>query len=106
MLYNPIVLESDSPSLDDNPNTTYALHTLDSEQLGHDALNLDILPVCFDHSADKLEDGDNDGGDNGIDNNMLPHPTKRQRPTSPRYKLIYTVPAHPNFYKTRIWKAV
>ena len=67
----------------DNNLNTHALRTLDSEQLGHDALDLDILSTPFNRSADKLEDGDNDGGDNGIDNNTFPHPAKRQRPASP-----------------------
>jgi hypothetical protein len=81
----PIVLESDSvlEDGDKNPNT-HALRSLDTEQLGHDALDLDILSASFSHSADKLENSDSNSGDNSIDNNTLPHPAKRQRPASPR----------------------
>jgi hypothetical protein len=84
----PIVLESDSALEDgDNNLNTPALRTLDSEQLGHDALDLNILPVPFNRSADRLENGDNDGGDNSINSNTFPHPAKRPRPASPRCEL-------------------
>jgi hypothetical protein len=81
LIDEPIVLECDSrlEDVDDNLDTTHALRTLDSEQLGHDALDLDIVPTRFNRLADKLEDGHND-----IDNNTSPHPAKRQRSASPR----------------------
>jgi hypothetical protein len=57
------------------------------EQLGRDALDLDILPTPFNRSADKLKDGDNDDGGNDIDNNTSLYPAKRQRSASPRCEL-------------------
>jgi hypothetical protein len=69
---------------DNNVDTTHSIHTLDGEQPGHDALDLDIIPAPFNRSADKLEDGDNDDGDNDIDNNMSPRPAKRRTSASPR----------------------
>lgn len=53
----PILLESDTRlgDRDHNLNNTHSLRTLDSEQLGHDALDLDILSAPFNPSADKLE---------------------------------------------------
>jgi hypothetical protein len=82
----PIVLDSDSRSEhgDDNLDNTRPLRTVGGEQLDHDTLDLDILAAPFKCSADKLEDGDNDCGDNGIDNNMFSHPAKRQRFALPR----------------------
>jgi hypothetical protein len=79
-------LESDSKSEngDDNFDTTHALRTLDSEQPGHDALDWEILPTLFNRSADEPKDGDNDDGDNDIENSTSPRPAKRQRPASPR----------------------
>ena len=52
-----ILLESDTRlgDRDHNLNNTHSLRTLDSEQLGHDALDLDILSAPFNPSADKLE---------------------------------------------------
>ena len=90
IINEPIVLESDSRSedVDDNLNTTHALCTLDSEQLGRDALDLDILPMPFNRSADKLEDSNNDDSSNDIDNNTSLYPVKRQRSASPRCELI------------------
>jgi hypothetical protein len=69
--------------MNDNLNNTNALRTLESEHPGHDALDLDILSAPFNPSADKLKNGDNDSGNDGIDNNTSPHPAKRQRPASP-----------------------
>jgi hypothetical protein len=79
-------LESDSRSEvgDDNLDNIHALRTLDGEQVGHDTLDLDILPAPCNRSADKLENGSNDGDSNGIDNTTFPYPAKRQRSTSPR----------------------
>lgn len=67
----------------DNNLNTHALRTLESEQPGHDALDLDILSSPFNSSAEKLKNGHNDGSDNGIDNNTFPYPTERQTPASP-----------------------
>lgn len=79
----PIVLESDSrpEDGDDNLDNTHALL---GEQLGHDVLDLDILPAPFNRSADKLEDGYNNDGDNDINNNTSLCPPKWQRSASPR----------------------
>jgi len=78
-------LESESKleDSDDMLDTTHSLHTLDVEQPGHDALDLDILPAPFNRTADKLEDSDNDNSDNDIDKNMSLRPSKRQRSASP-----------------------
>lgn len=74
----PIVLDSDSRSehRDDNLDNTYAFSTLDGEQPSHEALDLDILPATFIRSANRLEDGDTDNGDNGIDNSTSRHSAK------------------------------
>jgi hypothetical protein len=80
----PIVLESDirSEDGDDNFDTTHGLRTLDGDQPGHGALNLELLSTPFNPSADKAEYGDND-----IDNNTSPRLAKRQRSASPRSEL-------------------
>jgi hypothetical protein len=62
----PIILESDSRSEDRDDN----FRILDSKEVGHDALDLDILPVPFNFSAEKLQVGNNDDSDNSIDNNI------------------------------------
>jgi hypothetical protein len=56
----PIVLGSDDGpgDGDDDLDNTHAPIALDGEQLGHDALDLDILPSPFSRSVDKVEDGD------------------------------------------------
>lgn len=82
----PIVLGSDDgpEDGDDDLNNTHAPIALDGEQLGHDTLDLDILPSPFSRSADVVEDSGSDDGDNDIDNNISPPGAKRQRSGSPR----------------------
>jgi hypothetical protein len=81
----PIVVDSDSrlEERDDDLDNTHTLRTLDSEQLRHVALDLDIASSPFKRSVDKIEDGDNDNGKNGINSNVSPLGVKRQNPASP-----------------------
>jgi hypothetical protein len=75
-------LESDSRSGDGDDNLdTHASITLDGEQLGHDASDLDMLPEPF-GSAEKLKNDDNYDGGNNIANNKSPRPAKRQKSAS------------------------
>jgi hypothetical protein len=75
----PIVLESDKcpDDGDDDLNNTLAPSTLDGERQGHVALDFDMLPSPFNRSADKVEDVDNDKGENGINRNVSPRGPKR-----------------------------
>jgi hypothetical protein len=72
-------LKSDSRSKDGDNNS----RILDGEQVGHATLDLAILPVPFKFSADKIQEGDNNDDESGIDSNTSPHPAKRQRSISP-----------------------
>lgn len=86
LIDKPIVVDSESrlEDRDDDLDHTRTLRTLDSEPLCHDALNLDILHSPFKRLADKIEDGDNDNGKNGMNSNVSRSVAKRQRPSSPR----------------------
>jgi hypothetical protein len=85
LTHKPIVVDSDSrlEDRDDDLDNTHTLRTLDSEQLRHVALDLDISSSTFKRSVNKIEDGDNDNGKNGINSNVSPLGVKRQNPASP-----------------------
>lgn len=84
--HDPIVLESDDGAEDgdDDLDNTLALVALDSEQLSHGISDLVTLPSPFSSSADQLEDGGIDDGDNDIGNNVPQRGAKRQTFGSPR----------------------
>jgi hypothetical protein len=75
-------LESDSKSEDgdDNLDNTHALCTLDNDQPGHGAIDLEILPAPCNRLTDEPDDRENN-----IDSTS-PRPTKRQRSTSLGYE--------------------
>jgi hypothetical protein len=101
----PIVLESDRRSEhgDDNLDDTHALRTADGEQLGHGALNLDILPAPFNRPTSLNMVTMTAAIMASITIRVLP---RDRGPPRLAMNQIYTISARRRSHITGMWKAV